>query len=141
MAIEPYLFFNGRCEEALRFYEQAFGARVETISRYSDSPDPSVLERLPQGWNGKIMHASFLIGDARVMASDGNTGAPAEFRGIALSVNFSGEAEAKRAFAALAEGGRVDMPGGPTFWSPYFGMATDRFGVQWMLTVPPQQGA
>ncbi len=138
MAIEPYLFFNGRCEEALRFYEHAFGARVETLSRFGDNPDPSGLERLPPGWREKIMHASFLIGDARVMASDGNTTEPAQFRGFALSVGIASAEEARRAFEALSEGGRIDMPFGPTFWSPYFGMVTDRFGVQWMVTAPFQ---
>ncbi|MEJ5366684.1 MAG: VOC family protein [Bryobacteraceae bacterium] len=141
MAVEPYLFFNGRCEEALRFYEHALGARVETLSRFGDSPDESVLDRLPPGWREKIMHASFLIDGARVMASDGNTAEPAQFRGFALSVGIASEEEARRAFEALGEGGRIDMPFGPTFWSPYFGMVTDRFGVQWMVTAPFQPQA
>jgi PhnB protein len=138
MAIEPYLFFNGRCEEALRFYEHAFGARLETLSRFGDSPDESALERLPPGWREKVMHASFLVGDARIMASDGNGSGPAEFAGFALSLGISSEEEARRVFDELSEGGRIDMPFGPTFWSPWFGMVTDRFGVQWMVTAPFQ---
>ncbi len=139
MAIEPYLFFNGRCEEALRFYEQAFEAKVETAVRFRESPAPPA-RALPEGWGEKIMHASFLIGDARVMLSDGDTDAPPEFRGFALNVNFTGEETARRVFERLAEGGRIDMPAGPAFFAALFGMVTDRFGVQWMVTVPGQHG-
>ncbi len=135
MAIEPYLFFHGRCEEALRFYEQAFEAKVETVARFRESPAPPA-RALPEGWGDKIMHASFLIGGARVMLSDGVTGAPPEFRGFALNVNFSDEEAARRVFERLAEGGRIDMPAGPTFYASLFGMVTDRFGVQWMVMVP-----
>jgi len=137
MAIEPYLFFNGRCEEALRFYQQAFGARIETVMRFRESPSPPSEGMLPQGWGDRIMHASFLIGDARVMASDGNSDAPPAFHGFRLSVVIEPEEEARRVFAALADGGRVDMPFGPTFFAPYFGMVTDPFGVGWMVTAPP----
>lgn len=135
MAIEPYLFFNGRCEEALRFYEHAFGAKIEAVTRFRESPVPPARE-LPEGWGDRVMHASFLIGDARVMASDAHTDQAAQFRGFALCVNFSSEEEARRAFERLSEGGRVDMPLGPTFYAACFGMATDRFGVQWMAMVP-----
>jgi PhnB protein len=134
MAIEPYLFFNGRCEEALRFYEDALAAKIETVARFRESPAPLPPD-LPAGWGEKIMHASFLIGDARVMASDARTDAPPEFRGFALNVNFIGEEEARRAFERLSDGGRVDMPLGPTHYAKSFGMVTDRFGVQWMVMV------
>lgn len=133
--IEPYLFFNGRCEEALRFYEHAFEAKIETVARFRESPVPPGRE-LPEGWGEKIMHASFLIGDARVMLSDAHTDAPPRFEGFALNVNFSSEDQARRAFERLSEGGRVDMPLGPTFYAACFGMVTDRFGLQWMVMVP-----
>lgn len=139
MAIEPYLFFNGRCEEALRFYEHAFEAKIETVARFRESPVPFARE-LPDGWAEKVMHASFLVDDARVMVSDGNTDEPPQFRGFALNVNFASEVEAKRAFERLSDGGRVDMPLGPTFYSPCFGMVKDRFGVQWMVMVPAPHG-
>lgn len=135
MAIEPYLYFNGRCEEALRFYEEALAARIETIVRFRESPVP-FSRALPEGWGEKVMHASFLIGDARVLASDADTDEPAQFRGFALNVNFTSEADARRAFSRLSEGGRVDMAIGPTFYAACFGMVTDRFGVQWMVMVP-----
>jgi len=140
MPIEPYLFFNGRCEEALRFYERAFGARVEGISHFRDNPNPMPEGMLPPGWADKVMHASFLIGGARVMVSDGRSAEPPRFEGFALSVVIEPEAEARRVFDALADGGRIDMPMQPTFYSPWFGMVRDRFGVQWMITGPYHQG-
>ncbi len=139
--IEPYLFFNGRCEEALRFYEQAFGAKIEGVKRFREGPAPPPEGSLPEGWQDKIMHASFLIGDARVMVSDGNRSEPPQFRGFALNVNFVDEGQARRVFERLSEGGRVDMPIGPTFFAACFGMVTDRFGVQWMVMVPLPPGA
>lgn len=138
--IEPYLFFHGRCEEALRFYEQAFEARVEVTTRFRESPAPPGRE-LPEGWGEKVMHASFLIGDARVMLSDADTDQPARFQGFALNVNFGSEEQARRVFERLGNGGRVDMPLGPTFYASCFGMVTDRFGVQWMVTVARPQPA
>ena len=134
MPIEPYLFFNGCCEEALDFYAHAIGARVEMLMRYSESPDPVPEGQLPPGFENKIMHASFFAGDARIMASDVCDGDPG-FKGFSLSLAVPTEAEAHRVFGALAESGKVDMPIGKTFWSPCFGMVTDRFGVPWMVTV------
>ncbi len=135
MKIEPYLFFNGQAEEALAFYEKALGAKVEMVMRFSESPDPIPDGRLPVGFENKIMHASFLIGDARVMVSDGGGLTGRKFGGFALSLQFPNEASVRAAFEALAEGGQIDMPIGPTFWSACFGMVTDRFGLQWMLTL------
>jgi PhnB protein len=135
--IEPYLFFNGCCEEAIDFYKNAAGARLEMMMRYRESPDPVPEGCVPDGWENKILHATLHIGEARLMVSDGNSDAPG-FRGFALSLALPGEAEAQRAFAALSEGGTVLMPLGKTFWSPCFGMATDRFGVMWMVTVAAQ---
>jgi PhnB protein len=137
--LEPYLFFNGTCAEALQFYQSALGAQVEITLRFKDSPEPHPPGRMPEGWENKVMHASFLVGDSRVMASDGCSDA-AGFHGFSLAVSFPTEAEAQRAFAALSNGGKVHMPLGRTFWSPCFGMVTDRFGVDWMVTVLPSAG-
>ncbi len=135
MKIEPYLFFDGQAEEALAFYEKALGAKREMLMRFSESPDPISNDRLPPGFENKIMHASFLLGEARVMVSDGGGLTGRKFGGFALSLQFPSEASVRAAFEALAEGGQIDMPIGPTFWSACFGMVTDRFGVQWMLTL------
>lgn len=134
MAIEPYLFFNGRCEEAIEFYKQALGAEVSMLMRYKESPEPPPPGMVPTGWDNKIMHTTLRIGDANVMASDG-CDEKLEFKGFSLSLSVANEGEAQRAFAALAEGGQVRMPLGKTFWSPCFGMLADRFGVSWMVTV------
>jgi PhnB protein len=132
--IEPYLFFGGRCEEALEFYRTALGAQIEMMMRFNESPEPMPPGSIPPGFENKIMHASLRIGGSRVMASDGNA-AGAKFEGFSLSLAMPSEAEADRAFAALSEGGRVEMPLAKTFWSPKFGMLTDRFGVGWMVSV------
>lgn len=135
MKIEPYLFFDGCTEEAIAFYEKSLGAKREMVMKFSESPDPFPEGRLPVGFENKIMHASFLIGDARVMVSDGGCMTGRKFGGFALSLQFPNETKARCAFEALAEGGQIDMPLGATFWSSCFGMITDRFGVQWMITV------
>ena len=137
MLVETYLMFDGRCEEAIGFYERALGAKVEMLMRFSESPDPVPEGMLPPGSERKVMHASLRIGDAVVMLSDGNcTGKPA-FAGFSLSYAVPDEATAKRAFDALAGGGQVQMPLCKTFWSPYFGMLTDRYGVGWMVGILP----
>jgi PhnB protein len=135
MAIEPYLFFNGRCEEAVEFYTKALGAEVLMMMRFKDSPEPPPPGMLPPGSEDKVMHACIRIGDANVMASDGRCVGRADFQGFSLSLTAASEADASRKFAALAEGGQVQMPLGKTFWSPCFGMVADRFGVGWMVTV------
>lgn len=132
--VQPYLFFAGRCEEALAFYQAAIGAQVELSMRYQDSPEAAPPGMVPPGWERKIMHASFRIGETRLMASDG-CGGNETFNGFSLSLALPTEAEAQRAFAALAEGGQVTMPLTRTFWSPCFGMLTDRYGLGWMVTV------
>ncbi|MDV6344866.1 VOC family protein [Nitrosomonas sp. Is37] len=132
--IEPYLFFGGRCEEALDFYRTALGAQVEILLRHKDSPEPSPPGMLPPGFENKIMHTTFRIGATTLMASDGNQEG-ANFSGFSLSLSVPTEAEADRTFAALADGGQVQMPLTKTFWSPCFGMLTDRFGVSWMISV------
>jgi PhnB protein len=135
MKIEPYLHFDGRAEEALGFYERTLGAKVDMKMRFSESPDPHPDGRLPAGFENKIMHASLLIGEARVMLSDGGTMTGQSLSGFSLSLQYDSEGDARHAFDALADGGRITMPLGPTFWSPCFGMVTDRFGVHWMVTV------
>ncbi|SFM66463.1 VOC family protein [Nitrosomonas communis] len=132
--IEPYLFFGGRCEEALDFYRTALGAQVDILLRHKDSPEPPPSGMLPPGFENKIMHTTFRIGATTLMASDGCQEGMS-FSGFSLSLSVPTEAEADHAFAALADGGQVQMPLTKTFWSPCFGMLTDRFGVSWMITV------
>jgi len=139
MLVQPYLFFNGRCEEALDFYRRALGAEITMLMRIKDSPDPVPPERVAPGSEEKILHANLRIGATDVMASDGSCSGEPRFAGFSLSLMVSEAATADRVFAALAEGGEVYMPLGETFWSPRFGMLTDRFGVGWMVNVAPDE--
>ncbi len=132
--IQPYLFFGGRCEEALEFYRTALGAQTEFVMRYKDSPEAMPPGMIPSGWETKIMHTTFRIGGTTLMASDGNTAGP-KFDGFMLSLSLPTVAEAEHAFAALTAGGQVKMPLAKTFWSPCFGTLTDKFGLGWMITV------
>lgn len=133
--IQPYLFFGGHCEEAIQFYQTALGAVVEMMMKFSESPDPVPPGMLEAGFENKIMHTSFRIGETTLMASDG-CGSDEVVSGFTLSLTVPSKDEADRAFQALAEGGTVKMPLGQTFWSPYFGMVTDKFGLSWMITLP-----
>jgi len=135
MQVQPYLFFEGRCQEALEFYRRALGAEVTALMRFKESPDPQMVQ---PGSEDKVMHASFRVGETTVLASDGRCGGHPSFQGFALSLTVANEAEADRLFGALVEGGQVIMPLTTTFFSPRFGMATDRFGVSWMVYVMPQ---
>jgi len=126
----PYLFFNGRTEEALEFYRQALGAQVQMMMRFKDSPDP---EHTPPGMESKVMHACVVISGGPVMASDGCAAGKPEFKGFSLSYDAKDEADAKRRFQALSEGGKVEMPLGETFFAKSFGTVTDKFGVSWMV--------
>ena len=135
MQVQPYLFFEGRCEEALEFYRQALDAQVEMLMRFRDSPEAPPPGAVAPGSEDKVMHASFRVGDSTLMASDGGCSGRSGIQGITLSLNLADVAEAERRFAALAEGGEVQMPLGATFWSPAFGMVVDRFGVSWMVNV------
>ena len=130
MQIEPYLFFEGRTEEALQFYQQKLGAQVDAIIRYKENPEPKYN---PPNSDEKVMHSLFRIGDTKVMASDGNCAGKPSFQGFALTLNASSPAEAEQRFNALAEGGKVQMPLGETFFAERFGMVADRFGVSWMV--------
>ncbi|HWF17740.1 MAG TPA: VOC family protein [Verrucomicrobiae bacterium] len=136
--IQPYLFFSGRCEEALEFYKTALGATVDFMMRYKESPEPPPPGRVPPGFENKIMHATFRIGTNILMASDGCEEG-GKFEGFSLAISVPTEAEAKRAFTALSAGGKVDLPLTKTFWSPCFGMLTDKFGIGWMVSVMGQQ--
>ena len=133
--VQSYLFFNGNCEEAVEFYRKAIGAEVEMMLRFKESPEPHPPGMVPPGFENKIMHCSFRIGGTTLMASDGCSSDKPKFEGFSLSLTVPNKAEADRAFAALAEGGQVQMPLAKTFWSPCFGMVVDRFGVGWMISV------
>jgi len=135
MELQPYLFFDGRCEEALNFYQRALGAEVEMMMRIKDSPEPPQPGVHPPGSENKILHASFRVGDTVLMASDGRCEGKPVFKGFSLSLQVPTETEANRLFKALADGGQVQMPLTRTFFSPGFGMVADRFGVNWMLMI------
>ena len=135
MNIQPYLFFSGRCEEAIEFYRTAIGAEVEMVMRFNESPEPTPPEILQPGFETKVMHASFRVGDATILCSDGCDD-KTKFSGFSLVLHVPTEEDADRAFAALADGGNVTMPLTKTFWSPKYGMLTDKFGVGWMVMVP-----
>lgn len=141
MQIQPYLFFDGCCEQALQYYQQALDAEVISLLRYEDNPDPIPADAqepghtVPPGWETKIMNASFRIGETLLMASDGfgNDRVEGGAKGFALALNVLEASQADRYFASLAEGGKVDMPLGKTFWSPRFGALTDKFSVSWLI--------
>jgi PhnB protein len=135
MQVQSYLFYNGRCQEALDFYKQAVGAEVVFLMHYNESPEPCAPGMIPAGFETKIMHATFRIGDTDIMAADGNSNNPPKFDGFSLSLTLKTPEQAERAFNALSEGGQVSLPLTQTFFSPKFGMLTDRFGVPWMLMV------
>jgi PhnB protein len=133
MPVTPYLFFNGRCEEAVKFYKKALGAEVGMMMRFKEAPEPPPPDKVPPGSENKIMHACLNINGAQVMASDGCEQGKPKFEGFSLSLNARDEAEADRMFAALADGGQVQMPLGKTFFAKRFGAVADRFGVGWMI--------
>lgn len=135
--ILPYLFFGGRCEEALEFYRSALGAEVKQLMRYSESPEPPPPGMLQPGFESKVMHAECRVGETTLFASDGCDDQSA-FKGFSLALNLASPSEASRAFEALAVGGSVQMPLSKTFWSPCFGMLTDRFGLGWMVSISAQ---
>ena len=132
MQVQPYLFFEGRCEEAVEFYRSALGAEVLNLMRYKDHPEPGMT---PPGGENKVMHMCFRIGETTVLASDGHCSGRLGFQGFSLVLTTKDEGEAQRLFAALSEGGQVRMPMAKTFFSPSFGMVSDRFGVLWMVYV------
>ena len=136
--ITPYLDFAGRCNEALEFYRKALGAEVEVLVRFNESPEPPPPGMLQAGFEKKVMHSSFRVRGVSLMATDGCND-KSKLDGFQLALALPTEADARRAFDALADGGSVQMPLSKTFWSPCFGMLTDRFGVRWMVTVHQAQ--
>lgn len=135
MLVQPYLFFGGHCEEALNFYHAALDAQVEMLVRFNESPEPMPSNMLQAGFENKVMHAAFRVGSVTILASDGCND-NSSFSGFSLVLTVSTEQQADRFFAALGEGGQVKMPLAKTFWSPWYGMLTDRFGIDWMIMVP-----
>jgi PhnB protein len=133
MFLQPYLYFNGRCEEALKFYGKILGAEVTFMMRYKDNPDPQSKSCMAPGTEEKIMHSNVQIRDTQIMMSDGRCdGELPKFDGISLTLNVeSGEAET--IFSGLGEGGQVQMPLCETFFADKFGMVADKFGVSWLL--------
>jgi PhnB protein len=129
---QPYLFFDGRCDEALEFYKKAIGADVKMLMRFKDAPDKSMLS---PGSENKVMHAQFQVGETAILASDGRNKGQPKFDGFALTIAAKDEADADKMFGALADGGQVTMPLAKTFFSPRFGMLSDKFGVNWMILV------
>jgi PhnB protein len=130
MEVQPYLNFDGRCQEALDFYREAIGAKIVMLMHFKDAPDQSMIT---PGVGDKVMHAQVQIGDSVVLASDGRNTGTRNFQGFALTITAMDEAEADKMFAALSTGGQVTMPLSKTFFSPRFGMLTDKFGVGWMV--------
>jgi PhnB protein len=134
MLIQPYLFFNGRCEEAVQYYQQHLGAKLNAQMRYKEAPPGDAMAAQANGEH--IMYCNFTIGDSVLMASDDCVNKDTQFQGVSLSLSVASQAEAERAFAALADGGKVHCPLTKTFFSPCFGMVADRFGVSWMVIIP-----
>src|SRR6185369_16468155 len=136
MQVQPYLFFDGRCEEALDFYKKTLGAKVEMMMRFKENPDKDKNPNCMPADDNKIMHAAFKVGDTMVMGSDGMAaGGKPEFKGFSLTVSAKDDAEAEKTFAALSDGGKVEMPLTKTFFSSKFGMLNDKFGIGWMVIV------
>lgn len=138
MAITPYLFFRGRCEEAIAYYEKTLAAEVDMMMRFKDNPDHPDPDKVPAELGERIMHASLRIAGSQVMMSDGMRSGPLDFDCMSLSITAPDEKAADRIFDALAVEGTVQMPIGPTFFSPRFGAVADKFGVSWMIIVEPK---
>ncbi len=143
MQVQAYLNFDGRCDEAIEFYRRALGAEVLMLMRFKDAPAPGPGEGCagPMPAGDKVMHSALRIGETTVMASDCQCRGQACFQGISLALSPKDVAEAEKLFAALSEGGQVQMPLTETFFSPRFGMVADKFGVSWMIVVEPIEAA
>ncbi|HEX4000138.1 MAG TPA: VOC family protein [Pirellulales bacterium] len=133
MKLQPYVHFEGRCDEAIEFYKTAIGAKVTMLMRFNQCSEP--MSNMNPAMGEKVMHANLMIGDSELLVSDGHCRGEANFAGFELTLNVATEAEAEKLFGALAEGGKVMMPLAKTFFSPKFGMLTDRFGIAWMVIV------
>jgi PhnB protein len=133
MSIQPYLFFDGRCEEAIAFYRNTLGAEKTMLMRFNESPEPCQEGTMPPGYEDKVMHAEIRIGETTVMASDGQCKGQPSFQGFSLVLTAADDAHAEKLFTAIGEGGQVQMPLARTFFASKFGMVADRFGVSWMV--------
>ena len=133
MNVQPYVFFDGKCEEALEFYKGAIGAKVEMMMRFSENPDKPDPAMMPPSSDNKVLHAAFKVGDTQILASDGHCTGKPSFQGFALTISAANDAEAEKLFNAVGKGGQIQMPLAKTFFASRFGMVTDRFGVVWMV--------
>ena len=131
--VQPYLFFDGKCEEALEFYKNAIGAEIEMLMRFKENPDKPDPSHVPPNSDDKVMHAAFRVGETQILASDGMCAGKPAFQGFGLTLNAKSDAEAEKLFAAVGRGGQVQMPLGKTFFASKFGMVADRFGIMWMV--------
>lgn len=137
MHVQSYLFFDGRCDEALAFYKKALGAEVTVLMRYKDNPDPPKEGCVPPpDMMDKVMHSAFTVGETTIMASDGFAEGKPEFKGFGQAITVKDSAEATKVFDALSDGGQVQQPLTETFFAHAFGMLSDRFGVHWMVMAP-----
>ncbi|CAG9176894.1 hypothetical protein LMG23992_03363 [Cupriavidus laharis] len=141
MLVQPYLFFEGRCEEALEFYKKTIGATPGMLMRFKDNPEKDKAAASEgcaptPDMDDKVMHAEFTVGDSRIMVSDGRCSGKPNFEGVALSITYEDASALEKAFNGLTDGGQVVMPLTQTFFAEKFGMVTDRFGVMWMLIKP-----
>ncbi len=139
-SMNTYLFFSGRCDEALAYYQQHLGAKVEQLFRFNESPEPIPEGAIPDGFEDKVMHAVFTVGDVRIFASDGCSTDASSVGGFSLAMTVPDEDAVRRAFSALADGGTINMPLEQTFWSPLYGQVTDKFGISWMIMMPGEEG-
>jgi PhnB protein len=137
MQVQPYLFFEGRCDEAAAYYGRVLGAEIVSRLSYRDSPEPHQPGMIPPGSEDKVMHMALRVGETMLLASDGRASGEASFKGFAISLTVADAAEAERVFAGLTDGGQVIVPLGPTFFSTHFAMLADRFGVAWIVYVAP----
>ena len=128
--VQPYIFFDGKCEEALDFYKGAIGAKVEMMMRFKEAPDQT---NIPAGSGDKVMHAAFRVGETQVLASDGHSTGKPVFQGFGLALNAKTDAEAEKLFGAVGKGGQVLQPLTKTFFASKFGMVADKFGIMWMV--------
>ena len=133
MQLNPYLFFNGQCETAFKFYEQCLGGKITAIMTYGEPPESSVPDQLTPEWRNKIMHANLTIGDQQLMGSDSQSDCSEESKNFSVSISLNDPVEAERIFHSLAEGGTVRMPFQQTFWAYRFGMLVDQFSIPWMI--------
>ncbi len=133
MQVQPYLSFEGRCDEAIEFYKKAIGAKVDMLMRFKEAPDQSMVS---SGNADKVMHAALRAGDTQLLMSDGRCTGSSNFSGISLALSAGSDADAERVFNALAEGGKMNMPMTKTFFASQFGMCSDKFGVGWMVLGP-----